>query len=182
MAQRFVAALPYVLLLVISAGLFYLTGEITYPARPGQIGPDFWPKVAIGLMALVSSLEILRLLIMGPSSSTVGIAESLDRESDADGTGGGPSSLLPLIGGIVLTLAYAAAVPVLGFILASFVYVVLFMYLAGVRNHLAVWLVAVVGVFTFALIFLKLVYVSMPRGMPPFDQVTQAVMDLLLIK
>ena len=50
------------------------------------------------------------------------------------------------------------------------------------RNHLAVWLAGTGGVFALAFVFLKVVYVSMPRGVPPFDQITQAVMELFLIR
>ena len=35
------------------------------------------------------------------------------------------------------------------------------------------------GILAFAFIFLKIAYVSIPRGSPPFDQVTQAVYTLL---
>jgi cell division protein FtsW (lipid II flippase) len=182
MSDRLKSVLPYVAALVVCAALYGLTTEITYAERPGQLGPDFWPKVAIGLMAAVSLLEIVRLLIRGTSASTVGVAESLDRTSEEEASEEEPGSLVPLIAGIALTLGFAAAVPVLGFITASFFYVALFMYIAGIRNHVLIWLVALGGVLAFSFVFLKLVYVSIPRGTPPFDQVTQTVMDLLLIK
>ena len=41
--------------------------------------------------------------------------------------------------------------------------------------------VCLIGMLLFAFIFLKVVYVSIPRGEPPFDQVTQFVMDLMKI-
>ncbi len=169
---------------MVSAGLYVLSGEITYSARPGQLGPDFWPKLAIGLIAIVSIAEIARALISGAAEGGAqGVSDRLDQSHlEEAGADGAPPRTTILIAGIVLTLAYAAAVPVLGFIAASFAFVVIFMYLAGVRSHLTVWLVSVGGILAFAFIFIKVVYVSIPRGQPPFDQITQAVMDLLLVK
>jgi hypothetical protein len=134
-------------------------------------------------MAAASIFEILRRLISGRSESTVGIAENLDRMAEEEeGQQAEPTARWPLLAGIALTLAYAALVPVLGFITASFAFVIIFMYIAGVRSHLTIWLVGAGGILAFAFVFLKVVYISMPRGTPPFDQVTQAVFDLLQIR
>ena len=183
MAHRFKPALPYVLGLVIAAVLFVLAGQINYTPRGDQLGPDFWPRVAIGLMEAVCLYEIIRVFVTGGSESEVqGIAERLD-DTEADADDVAPRSRPTLIiAGVVLTIAYAVLVPVLGFLLASYLYLILFMYLGGSRNHLAIWLSSTIGIFAFAFVFLKVVYVSLPRGQPPFDQVTQLVMDLLLIR
>ncbi len=183
MVHRFKPALPYVLGLVIAAVLFVLTGQISYTPRGDQLGPDFWPRVAIGLMGAVCLYEIIRAFVTGGSASDVrGIAERLDTsEADAEDEAAASRPAL-IIAGVVLTMAYAVLVPVLGFLLASYLYLILFMYLGGARNHLAIWLSSSIGILVFALIFLKIVYVSLPRGQPPFDQVTQFVMDLLLIR
>lgn len=185
-ASKLKSIVPYLLLLVIAAGLYTMTGNITYAARPGQIGPDFWPKVAIGLIAIVSALEIVRLLASrSPRSEIEGIVGKLDREpapGEAETDDEPPRRLPLLIAGIALTLAYAVLVPTLGFIAASFLFLLVFMYLGGIRSHVAIWLTSATGIVAFAFVFLKIVYVSLPRGEPPFDQVTQLVMDLLQVK
>ena len=68
-----------------------------------------------------------------------------------------------------------------GWVIAN-LFLILFMYLGGARNHVAVWASSTIGMLVFAFIFLKVVYVSVPRGEPPFDQFTQLVMDLLQVK
>jgi putative tricarboxylic transport membrane protein len=176
--SRLKGVLPYVMLLGVAAGLYWLTGSITYTARPGQLGPDFWPKVAIGLIAAVSIFEILRRLF-AEAPGARGVADELDRGAEAERA---PRNPVLLLFGIALTLAYAVLVSKLGFMLASFGFLVLFMYLGGIRHHLVVWLASGLAIVAFAFVFLKVVYVSLPRGEPPFDQVTQTVMDLLRVR
>jgi putative tricarboxylic transport membrane protein len=181
-ASKLKAIAPYVALLAVAAGLYTLTWNITYAARPGQIGPDFWPKVAIGLIMVVCVIEIVRrLLSRSPLSEIEGVVGTLDHESDA-ASGDAPRRPAILLAGIALTVVYAGLMPMLGFIIASFLFLLVFMYLGGVRSHVAIWLSSAAGVLAFAFIFIKVVYVSLPRGAPPFDQATQFVMDLLQVK
>lgn len=185
MTQRLKAAAPYLLGLAGAVVLFVLAGNFHYAARPGQLGPDFWPRVALVIIAVACVYELGRMMLMGSTDADVqGIAERLDREElDATSAEADANSRLPLLlGGMALTLAYAVLVPVLGFLLASYLFLVIFMYLGGERRHIAIWVTSTLGILAFAFVFLKLVYVSIPRGEPPFDQVTQLVMDLLQIR
>ena len=176
------AIVPYVIVLGVAAYLYALTGQMTYAGRAGQLGPDFWPKVSIALIALVSLLEIVRRLIStDPDKIEVrGVAERLDREEARQDEG--PSHPFLLAAGITLILAYGFLINILGFLTASFLFLIVFMYVGGIRNHLLVWTVSALGILLFATVFLKIVYVSMPRGVPPFDQATQFISDMLRIK
>ena len=168
---RLRTALPYALGLLIALGLFLLAGQIQYTPRRGQIGPDFWPKLAIGLMALVCLVEIARALATPGAERAHGLAELLDQEGDRKEEASHPRLLL---GGVALTFAYAVLMPWLGFLLASFLYLVAFMYLGRYRSHRVIWLAGGLGILLVAVVFLKVVYVSLPRGAPPFD----AIMNL----
>lgn len=165
---RLRAALPYAVGLLAALGLFQLAGQIQYTPRRGQIGPDFWPKLAIGLMALVCLVEIARALAAPSVEQARGLAELLDQESEAQEETSYPRLLF---GGVALTLAYAVLMPWLGFLLASFLYLVAFMYLGRYRSHGVIWVASGLGMLLVALIFLKVVYVSLPRGVPPFDAI-----------
>ena len=183
MAQRFKAALPYFVGLAIAAYLYDLAGSITYPRRPGQLGPDFWPKIAIGMIAVICLYEIAKAFLLGDARAGVqGITEHLEADDEEEGATDSRARVPLLLAGIVLTLGYAVLVPILGFLLSSYLFLILFMYLGGIRNHVAVWAVSTAGMLLFSLVFLKIVYVSLPRGIPPFDQVTQIVMDLVMVR
>ena len=84
-----------------------------------------------------------------------------------------------LAGGIVLVVVYAFVVDFLGFLLSTFLFLAAFMYLGRYRKHKAVWAVSGGVTLAAALIFMRFAYVSLPRGVPPFDAVTDFVRVML---
>lgn len=172
------ASAPYVIVLGFTALLWSLTNQITYSAQPGQLPPTTWPRVAIAVMAIAALLEIVRVLFTKTEEDTVaGLGEVIEGAAVHED----PGFRLPhlLAGGVLLTLGFAVSVNTLGFLLATFIYLVAFMYLGRYRNHAVIWVGSLLGTMLFAVVFLKLVYVSLPRGTPPFDSVTQFVVNLL---
>ena len=162
-------ALPYVVGLIVAGALFYSANQIQFTQRGNELGPDFWPKVAIGLMAVVCVIEILRAMI--GAAGAYGISHSLE-ETDESGE---PSHFHLLIGAVALIVGYAVLVPILGFLLGSLLFMAAFMYLGRYRNHLAIWTISGVATFIIAFLFLRFAYVSLPRGMPPFDRFTDLI-------
>ena len=163
---------PYVVGLVLAGALFVHAGQIAYTPRAGQLGPDTWPKMAIALMAAACAFEIVRRLVLG-ATLTRGVVDLLEQGSDAEDA----AVTYPwiLAGGIALVTAYALVVNTLGFLLATFLFIATFMYLGRYRNHVAIWSISVAAIFVIALLFLRIAYVSLPRGEPPFDRFTDFV-------
>ncbi len=170
------SALPYCVGLALAAALYAAADRIQYTARPGELGPDFWPKLAIGLMAVVCLYEIARTFRPGIGGEARGVAEALDRSDEEEAEL--PRSPFLLAGGVALTIAYGALIPVLGFVLTTILYLAFFSYLGRYRRHAAVWIASVAGALVVSIVFLKIVYVSLPRGAPPFDRVTDLVVGL----
>ncbi|MFG1360933.1 tripartite tricarboxylate transporter TctB family protein [Xanthobacter pseudotagetidis] len=179
MKSRVSAALPYVLLVVIAVVLWRLADHIEVAARPGQLGPDFWPKVAIGLMGIVALVELVRAIVSPNHREAHGIADQLEAaEPLADADELEDRSLPLLLGGMAMCGTYALSLGIIGFPLATFFFLAGFMYLGRFRRHTMIWISAFIGTAVLSVLFLKVVYVSLPRGMPPFDMVTDFIVSL----
>src|SRR5262245_24429405 len=165
----FRSIVPYAVGLAVALVLYLYAGTIEYSPRPGQLGPEVWPRLAILLLGASCAFEISRRLIAGNQAAT-GFLEAFDREPQAEHE----QAIYPrlFIGGIVLMAIYAVLVPVLGFILGTFLFLAAFMYVGGYRVHRAIWGASALVTSFCGILFLRIAYVSLPRGIPPFDRVT----------
>lgn len=170
------SAFPYFIGLVVAALLYHYAQQIEYTPRPGMLGPDFWPKIAIGLMAIMCVFEIVR-IFAGLRTEAHGVSEAFEQDEGADDNVDAPPQKYPwlLAAGIVLVIVYALVVDTLGFLLSTFLFLSAFMYLGRYRNHVAIWATSTVITLLAALIFMRFAYVSLPRGTPPFDAVTDFI-------
>lgn len=167
--------IPYALVLLVSAYFYILAGRFGFDARPGSLGPDFWPKLFLGLTIVVCLYEIAK---------TALFHQSKELEDDAGEEKAEAPKRYPglLIIGTVMTVAYVYFVSILGFILCTFLYLVLFMVVGRYRK---VWVIAansVIGTILFVVIFMKVVYVSLPLGQGPFQQLSLLVLKMLGVK
>lgn len=167
--------LPYVVGLAVAALLFYFARQIEYTPRTGALGPDFWPRTVIGLMAAACMFEIVRILL-GFKVEAHGVADALENE-EAEET----ETKYPwlLVGGIALVTLYAFVVGYLGFLLSTFLFLAAFMYLGRYRHHRTVWLTSAGITLAAAILFMRIAYVSLPRGVPPFDAFTDFIRTIL---
>ena len=168
------SAFPYFVGLAVAAILFVIARDIQYTPRPGILGPGVWPKMAIVLMAVVCLFEIVRRLAGGRIEAS-GIADIFEQDGDEES----PSYPRTLAGGIALVSAFAVLVPVFGFLLATFLFLAAFMYVGRYRKHGAIWAISAIVTILIALLFVRFAYVSLPRGTPPFDQVTDFIRIIL---
>jgi putative tricarboxylic transport membrane protein len=162
------SVLPYVVGLGIAIALYIYVGRVEYTPRAGELGPEVWPRLALLLMAASCLFEITRRLIVGNRDAT-GLIEAFDREPEHDKE---PTYPGLLIGGIVLMGIYAVLIPVLGFILGTFLFLAAFMYVGRYRAHGAIWGTSAAVTILCGVLFLRIAYVSLPRGVAPFDRVT----------
>ena len=155
------------LLLFAGAGLFVAAGRLPVVPVPGQLGPDFWPRlVLVGLMAscALKILEAVR-----------------SRQPKAAQVPPPPLSRSKLAGGIVLVLGYTALAPLLGFPLTNFLFLLAFMRLAGTRRLVPLLAVAVVGTVALLYLFVKVVYLPLPKGAGVMEDLTLFLYRLLRI-
>jgi putative tricarboxylic transport membrane protein len=167
--------------------LYHVATQIQYHHRAGTLGPDFWPKLILGLIIATCLYQIAKGLILGARASASGVLDEMVEESTkarGDAGRGLASERHPLIlaGGIALTAAYVWIIPQLGFFLTTVPYVAAFIALGGYRRWGVNAAVSVVGTLAMMFFFMKLVYVSLPLGQGPFLQVTLFLMRVMGIR
>jgi hypothetical protein len=154
--------------LLLAAGLFVQAADLDAVAAPGQLGPGFWPRLALAGLGLAC---LVRLVQAGRSG----------------GPRAGPGEPGPALARGVLALAiaavlgYVAVLPLAGFPLATAGFVVAFMALGGARSPTGVAASAVAGTVLLLYVFVKLVYLPLPKGDGPFETLTVALYRALRI-
>ena len=159
--------LPEVVLLAAAAYLFVVALGFKQVGPADQIGPGFWPQVlciGIGIGALVR----LGQKLLSHESRVVG-----DAASEA-----GELRMPRVALGVALVVGYVVGMLFLGYILATALFLIAFIYLGGQRK----WYVVPLGIASsllFAYVFLKVVYIALPSGVGIFDQLTVLLYELL---
>jgi putative tricarboxylic transport membrane protein len=171
------AIVPYAAVLAIAAFLFTRTASFAALGRPGQLGPDFWPKAVLVLLMVTCAIEIVRVALV-PATEPGAIARAKQPEAEEEE----PRFPLLLGAGIVLTMLYVPGMQVLGFFLATVLYLAAFMLVGRYRRYGVIAVTSIVGSLLFVFVFMKIVYVSLPLGMGPFQSLSTALMALLGIR
>lgn len=170
---------PYVLIIGIALAFYYTADRISYSAVPGQMGPERWPKLILGILIAVCGFEIVRRIsvaVRGPRSS-----------SQADQADDGFSQQmeahpLRVAGASAATIAYLLLFDLCGFFVSTILYLAVVMWLAGIRRPVFVGLLSVALSLVFSFFFMKLIYVALPLGQGPFAQISLFVMTLVGVR
>jgi putative tricarboxylic transport membrane protein len=162
-ARRVAAPLLGVILVTV---LLDRTRSLDDVAREGGLGPGFWPRLALLGLAVACAWKLLQ--------------EWRGRAPRADVTLG-EMSAGKLAAGIALLVAYAALTPLLGFPLVTAAFVAAFMALAGARSLPALVAGGVIGTVTLVYVFVKIVYLPLPKGDGPFEALTLALYHALRV-
>ena len=150
----------------IAVALLLASRDLGAVAAPGQLSPAFWPRLAlVGLMlaCVAKGLQAVRA-----------------RPVVAAG-GAPPLARGRLAGGVATIVLYVLLTPWLGFPLANAIFIVAFMLLCGARGPVGMALNAVLGTVVLLYVFVKLVYLPLPKGDGPFESLTIGLLRALPI-
>ncbi|HEY7902392.1 MAG TPA: tripartite tricarboxylate transporter TctB family protein [Casimicrobiaceae bacterium] len=185
MIQRLRAIAPYLVVLALSAYLFHLATRFQYTRRAGRLGPDLWPEAILTLMIIVCLGRIASILRDASRAyAGGGLLAQVTQEvhaADAPAEVPPPRQPLLLVLGVAFTIAYVALLGVLGFAIGTFLYLVAMMIVGRYRRYANVVVIAALGSLAFMFVFMKIVYLSLPIGVAPFDAVSLALMKLMHI-
>jgi putative tricarboxylic transport membrane protein len=177
---RFSEVAPYAALLAGAAYLYHDTRRFAALGRPGQLGPDFWPKAVLVLLIAVCAIEIVRRVLAAGAAPERAAprAEAPAQAHDEEP----PREWRLLAAGIGLTVLYVPGIEYLGFFLATIVFLAAFMWVGRYRRPRIVAAASIVGSFAFVFVFMKVVYVSLPLGWGPFRVFSAWIMAALGIR
>ncbi len=148
---------------VLAAALLPGSWGLDSLAREGQLGPGFWPRLALcgfGLACLAKGREEWR-RGQGGAREAGGARPEISRPA--------------LLGGIALIVGYVLLASPLGFALTTAGFIAAFMLLAGSRAPVSIGLSALLGTVGLLYVFVKAVYLPLPKGDGPFEALTLAL-------
>lgn len=189
MIDRLKAQVPYVVVLLIAGYLFYRTTLFGFDAPGGRIGPDVWPKAILGLMVLTCAYEIIKNLLFSDAKFQVrGVLESIVEQTPAEQIPVDDVQLPQertyphlLLLGAGMTVAYALLIDKLGFFLCTTLFLAGFSWAGRYRRPGVILASSLIGSLVFMFMFMKIVYVSLPLGTGPFEQISILLMKLMRI-
>jgi putative tricarboxylic transport membrane protein len=177
---RLARAAPYAVLLALAGALYIVAGQFEYTGPADRIGPGFWPRAILALLAVLCAYEIAKSLRVGISASVDGVLQSLMQEAaetlegQADGE---RPSVARLAWGVGATLGYVVLVDVLGFFAATAAFLAAFILVGGYRRPAIAAAIGVAGAGVLTFVFMKIVYVSLPLGLGPFQALSLALLS-----
>lgn len=137
---------------------------------PG-LGPGAWPSVILGVLAACSALWLaleLRLLAKWQVSTTLSAPQ--DEE-----TYHYEKALL----GIALVIAFGWLLPILGFTIATTLFLLVWCLYGGLRHPLVLLLVPTVGTVALLWMFMGLALMPLSRGVGPFEHFSVRFLQLV---
>ena len=180
--QALARSAPFAVLFCAALYLFTLTLQLDFPRAPGRLGPDIWPQAILVLLMLACAAGIVSSLLARDPSKPVPPADAGRAALPGDvrlDEPEAPSRYGLVAGGFLLFLAYPFALEYLGFLVATFLLMALFMRVGQWRNLPGVTAVSAIGTLALFYIFRGIVYVSLPLGRGPFHDATVWVAGLL---
>jgi putative tricarboxylic transport membrane protein len=150
------------LIFLLAVYFYFLAGKIDEPPSPEHLGAAFWPKMIL-------------IFLMGSCGIKAGEIFMARGKRSMEETPAGPFpevDPLKLAAMIAMVIAAVYFMDVIGFPLVNFLFLLLFMRIAGLRKKLPLFLTSVLGTIFLLYLFVKIVYLPLPKGQWFFDDMT----------
>jgi putative tricarboxylic transport membrane protein len=178
--QQPAAVAPFAILFCAAIYLFTLTLEFDFPQAPGRLGPDIWPQIILVLLMLTCAIGVVRSIVSrGPEATPETPPHTVLPDASVSDADEPPSRYSLVVLGFALFLIYPVALEYLGFLVATFLLLTLFMWIGQWRNVPGVLLTSLIGTLALFYLFRGIVYVSLPLGTGPFHEWTVWIAQLL---
>jgi len=144
--------------------MLFETFELLGQGRPGEVGSGLWPFMALAISTLLSVL----ILIANIRKSKAGGPGA--QELTAEAIAAKRRARITVTLSIVCFITYIIVTPWIGFIIATFLYILVFALVLGERRR---WVLAISPVLMTAVImgvFAKFITIPFPKGVGVFAE------------
>jgi putative tricarboxylic transport membrane protein len=181
---RYRALLPYLLVLAAALALTWQALHFEFTPRGDRPGPDVWPRAILALIIGTCAVRIVTVLRRRSDDDTGVLDDVIGDAVPEAARESAPATRYPrlLAIGIVLTVAYVALLGTLGFFCDTVVYIAALIRSGRYRRWPVIVAVALGGALVFMFVFMKVVYLSLPIGRPPFAAISLALMQVMAIR
>jgi putative tricarboxylic transport membrane protein len=138
------------------------------PAPMGQLGPQFWPKMVLIFLMISCVIKF-------------GEIVSQRRKLDQDVETRPKMNNVKLTLMIVLLVVTVFAIDYIGFALANFLFFLAFLWLVGLRRIPSLLMISGFGTVGMLYMFVKIVYLPLPKGVGFFEDISLYVYHALFI-
>ena len=150
--------------------LLALNGQRHFHSASDELGPRFWPRLCLAVMLALTALDAALAFRAARRPSVSADRATVTRAAE---------SMSLLFAGMALVIAYAVATVLLGFPLATVIFLAAFSYLGGYRHLPSLLAIAFGATLVLLYIFVYLVYISLPLGVGPFLDMNVVLYRLL---
>ena len=144
----------------VSIFLYYVAGTFKKLGSYAKSGPEFWPRIVLVLLICLSGILLARNMIAlvktGRIPKTGEASKGIAQE---------PYRFLLVI---VISFAYAFGMGVIGFLLSTFLFQVIFLYLLKVKKISSLILVPLINTSMLYVLFIVVLNMLLPTGMGIF--------------
>lgn len=151
-----------ILIVLLALYFYFLAGKIDEPPSPEQLGAAFWPKMILILLMASCAIKAGEILRARGKTGAEEVQAGPPPEVD--------TPKLALM--ILMVIAAVYFMDIIGFPLANFLFLLLFMRIAGLRKKVSLLLTSILGTILLLYLFVKIVYLPLPKGQWFFDDMT----------
>jgi len=159
------------LIFLVAVYFFILTGQIDAPPSPEQLGAAFWPRMMLIFLMGACGIKAGEILLARRRGRVEESATGVRSEVNVP----------KLAAMIAMVIAGVFFMDVIGFPLSNFIFLLLFMRIAGLRKKVPLLLTSILGTVFLLYLFVKIVYLPLPKGQWFFDDLTIFLYRLLHI-
>lgn len=161
--------------IVFSAVFFVIAMQMTPPKVDTPLVGSFWPGLALTILFVCSSIEMVRLLRQTKAEREAKAAAADKKKRAVQEAMGEADNRNLLIFGGVIAFLYIFIVHYIGFIITTPIFMAVYMYVTGYRNKVMLVAAPLLAIAVFLLLFVVATYIPLPRGMGIFQEISQFV-------